>query len=370
MGIPVLWLCGPPGVGKTTTGWQIFTELDQAAYVDIDQLGMSYPESGSDPGRHRLKARNLGALLPNYRAAGARCVVVSGAVDPGAGAHTGLMPQADLTVCRLRAGRDELKQRYLGRGERPGLLEEALSEADAMDASDFADVCVDTSGRPATEVARLVRERIAGWPGPVGPSQPHQARPDTVADGPVLLLSGVTGTGKSTIGFALYLRTLRAGSAAAYVDLDQIGFCRPVPAGDTGNHRLKARNLAAIWQIYRAAGAQCLIAVGEVENQAAAKQYADALPGATITRCRLHAGAGELTRRIMTRGRGGSWPQPGDPLAGQPAAHLRQVAARAAADAQARDHAMTGTLGVDTDRLTVQEAADSIADRTGWPSQN
>jgi uncharacterized protein YhfF len=30
--------------------------------VDIDQLGMCYPEPASDPGRHRMKARNLGAV--------------------------------------------------------------------------------------------------------------------------------------------------------------------------------------------------------------------------------------------------------------------------------------------------------------------
>jgi hypothetical protein len=165
------------------------------------------------------------------------------------------------------------------------------------------------------------------------------------------LLCGPTGVGKSTVGFEVYLRTLRAGSTAAYIDLDQIGFCCPAPAGDTGNHRVKTRNLAAMWQTYRAAGAQCLIAVGPVESDAAAKAYAAALPRAAITLCRLRAGARELTRRIMLREQGGSWPQPGDPLAGQPAAYLLRVAASAAADAEALEHAVTGALRIDTDRL-------------------
>ena len=173
--IPVWWLCGPPGVGKTTVGWEIFTQLTQA--------GM---------------------------------------------------------------------------------------EA-AMDASDFADLCVDTSGRPAAEVTRLVRERIAGWPILTGPGRPDQARPDagavTAADGPILMLCGATGVGKSTAGFEVYVRTVRAGSTAAYIDLDQIGFCRPVPPGEAGHHRVKAASLAAIWPIYRAAGAQCLIAVGRAPGQ-------------------------------------------------------------------------------------------------------
>ena len=277
--IPVLWLCGPPGIGKSTVGWEIFTQLTQAGietgYVDIDQLGICYPEPASDPGRHRMKAQNLGAVVANYRAAGARCVIVSGVVDPGRGVHAGLIPRAAVTLCRLRAGRDELRRRFLGRGEQAGLLHDVLSQAGAMDASDVADVCVDISGLPAGEAARLVRERTAGWPVLTG--RPYEAGPDdslaTAADGPVLVLCGATGVGKSTAGFEVYRRTLRAGSAAAYIDLGQIGFCRPVPAGEGGGHPVKARNLAAMWHTYRAAGAQCLIASGPVESEAAAKAY-------------------------------------------------------------------------------------------------
>src|SRR4029079_1518738 len=40
--IPVLWLSGPPGVGKTAVAWEIYRRLARAgadpAYVDVDQL--------------------------------------------------------------------------------------------------------------------------------------------------------------------------------------------------------------------------------------------------------------------------------------------------------------------------------------------
>jgi adenylylsulfate kinase-like enzyme len=250
--IPVLWLCGPPGAGKSTVGWEIFAQSSEAGieagYVDIDQLGMCCPEPALDPGRHRMKAQNLGAVVANYRAAGARCVIVSGVVDAGHGVHADMIPRAALTVCRLRVGPNELRQRFLGRGGQADLLEEVLSDADAMDASDFADVCVDTSGLSAAEATRLVRQSIAGWPDLPGPGRP-QAGPDEgsviAADGPILLLCGATGVGKSTVGFEVYLRMSRAGSSVACIDLDQVGFCCPVPADDTGNHRVKARNLAA-----------------------------------------------------------------------------------------------------------------------------
>jgi hypothetical protein len=69
----------------------------------------------------------------------------------------------------------------------------------------------------------------------------------------------------------------------------------------------------------------------------------------------------------MLRGHGGSWPQPGDPLAGQPTAYLLRAAAAAVAQAEALEHAVTSALPVDTDGLTVKETADLIAARTRWP---
>jgi adenylylsulfate kinase-like enzyme len=373
--IPVLWLCGPPGVGKTTVGWEIFSQLMRAGietgYVDIDQLGMCYPEAASDPGRHRMKAQNLGSVAANFRAAGARCLIVSGVVDTARGVHADMIPQAAVTVCRLRAGRDELRQRFAGRRGQIDAVEDVLREAGAMDASDFAGVCVDTSALPVAEVARLVRERSGGWPVLTGPGRSSRAaepggHPAAAADGPVLLLCGATGVGKSAVGFEVYLRDLRAGFTAAFIDLDQIGFCRPAPPGDTGNHRVKARNLAALWRTYHAAGAQRLIVAGPVEDEGAVRAYAGALPSATLTLCRLHAGRDQLTGRIMRRGQGGSWAQPGDPLIGQSTAHLRRIADEAAADADALERAAIGAWRIDTDGRTVEEAADLIIAQTGW----
>src|SRR5215831_8510395 len=120
------------------------------------------------------------------------------------------------------------------------------------------------------------------------------------------------------------MRYLSSGATAAYVDLDQIGFIRPGSTSDPGNHRLKAGNLGVMWQTYHAAGARHLIATGPIDSNAVLRTYLRALPAASVTVCRLHAGSAELTRRIMTRGDGGSWPQPGDPLRGQPAEFLHR----------------------------------------------
>jgi hypothetical protein len=173
--------------------------------------------------------------------------------------------------------------------------------------------------------------------------------------------------GKSTVGFQLYQRCLRAGLTAGYIDLDQIGFLRPVPDSDPRNHGLKARNLAAIWRTYHAAGATHLVLSGPIEDQAALLAYRAALPAATITTCRLHAGHAELLRRIISRRDGGSWPQPGDPLRGQPLAYLSRVAEQAAADATTLDRTPLDALRIDTDGHTASEAADAAAAAAGWP---
>jgi hypothetical protein len=164
-------------------------------------------------------------------------------------------------------------------------------------------------------------------------------------------------------GRVVFLRQLRAGAAAAYIDLDQIGFMSPVPADDPGGHGLKAGNLADLWRAYYAAGARRLVLSGPVPDERAAAVYVGALPAASVTVCRLHAGPAELARRISRRGQGLSWPQPGDPLIGQPEAHLRLVAAEAAAQAEALERSGLGDLCIDTDGRTVAEVADLVARR-------
>ena len=371
--IPVLWLCGAPGVGKTTVGWEIYSRLVrsgfQSAYADIDQLGICHPAPAADPGRHRMKARNLGGVVANFRADGARCLVVSGVVDASAGMPAEEIDQGVVTLCLLRADRDELARRLVDRGSPARQIQQALQEAVDLDAGQVADVTVDTTGLAPAEVVRQVQERTGGWPAPTDPGRRATAvrpacRGTGAADGPILWLCGVTGVGKSAVGFAVYQRALSAGLMAAYVDLDQIGFSGPAVAG----HGIRARNLAALWQTYRAAGAQGLVVTGPAEDEAAVSAYVDALPAATLTLCRLHAGHDELTRRIMLRGRGSTWLQPGDPLTGQPAAYLRRVADQAAIDADALERAAIG-LRIDTDGRTVAELADAVLSRSEWAGQ-
>jgi len=375
----VLWLCGPPGAGKSAAGWALYEGLARsgarAGFVDLDQLGMCFPAPPDDPERFRLKERNVSAVAANFREAGCAAFVMSGDLGVSSAISAGTVRGASLTICRLRASPDELRRRLTARGA-PELVARSLWEAGELDRSSFADACVDTDGLTVAEVARLVRERCGGWPpervvgGLAGDVMPPLADdvtpvplPAAGAGGEVLLVCGATGVGKSAVGFEVFLRQLRAGVAAAYVDLDQIGFMSAVPVDDPGGHRLRARNLADLWRACHEAGARRLVMSGPVPDARVAAVYAAALPAAGVTVCRLHAGPTELAHRISRRGQGLSWPQPGDSLIGQPEAHLRMVAERAATDADALDRSGLGDLSIDTDGLSVAEAADLVTRR-------
>jgi len=378
--LPVLWISGPPAVGKTTAGWQLFTQLTQeaipAGYVDIDQLGMCYaaptpdrwaPEPADDPGRYRMKAHNLDAVVANFRAAGARCVVVSGVVDPARGVERDLMPHAAVTSCRLRVAPADLRRRIAARGRPTDQFDEVSQYADALDRNEVNGVAIDTTGHSVAGVVRLVREHTGGWPRLSGHEDGEHAYGDPVAGpGEILWLCGATAVGKSTVGWQIYESVSRAGCSAAFVDLEQIGFHRPLSALDQGNHRLKAANLAAMWQTYRARGAQRLIVVGSAERPEAVRAYRAALPDATITLCRLHAGRDELAARVRLRGQGltSAWGLAGDELRGQPAGRLRHIADRASAEAEALEAAGVGDLRVDTDGRSVQDITQVVLERT------
>ena len=374
----MLWICGPAGVGKSTVSWRLYTELASSgvrvAFADSDQLCICYPEPAGDPGRQHVKALNAGAMISSFRSAGAQCVIVNGVLGP-AGLKTGLLPDARVMICRLRANAGEIERRFIARhGRRDdtgGLPQEVRDEIRLMDESGFAGACVDTTGVPAGDVPGLVRAACQDWPGFTGRLEEangqFSVQPGPAIGGRVALITGPVGVGKSTTGFRFYLKCLSAGLTAGYVDLGQIGFLQPPAADDPGNQRLKARNLAAIWRNYQAAGATHLVATGMITSQADLRLYAGELPGTDIALTRLQARGGELRRRISSRGAGGSWPEPGDRLRGQSAEFLTGVAGQAVQAAEALDRSDVGGVAVDTTSLSPDESADIIRDAIGWP---
>jgi hypothetical protein len=330
-------------VGKTAVGWAIYSrELagEAVGFVDIDQLGICYPESPSDPDRHRLKARNLDAVLSAFADSGAGGVIVSGVVESTYGILRGEIPAGAVTLCRLRADSDALARRFVERSSPPPEVDRIQQAADALESSGIADLVVETTGATIREVtARVLGE--SGW-------EPKPSRPrDTVAESlpspfeRVIWLDGVTGVGKSIVGFAVFGRLLRSGIRAAYLDSGQIGFCRP-PLSDPCRAALVNR----LWRNFAGAGARAVVAVGSRPATVAVNDHVW-----------LRAGPETLRGRILERGRAGSWHEPGDPLLGRSQRDLLAVVERASTDAEKRPES---ARRVDTDGLSVGEVVDEV----------
>jgi molybdopterin-guanine dinucleotide biosynthesis protein len=412
--LPVLWLYGPPGVGKTTVTWELFRRLADegrpVGYVDIDQLGMCYgpptpenwaPEPAGDHGRHRLEARTLDAVVQNFRDAGVHGVIVPGVVDPVHGVPEHLIPHATLTAIRLRADRAELVDRLTARDHPFDDRAGTLAYADTLDRDDDGRPFLDTTGLTAAEVAGRIRTET-GWPAAVSGPDQNRTRPDPSRSGGagrsrsrgpdpsrsrgpdpsrsrgpdpsrsrgagrILWICGPPATGKSTVGWLVYQQARQAGVTAAFVDLDQIGFRRPARPEDPGNHRLKAANLASVGRSFRAAGADLLVVVGPLDRAEDYAVYADTLTteaGVSITLCLLRASRRVLEERVALRGRGvgPAAGLAGDELRGLPPERLRAVAERSA-------YTLTilgglGDLHVDTDDRPAADIAREIMRRT------
>ena len=184
--VPVLLLCGPTAVGKSTVGYEVFTRVRtrvKAAYVDLAQIGFCHPAPVDDPGNHRLRAANLAAMWPAFRDAGARCLIVTGRVNEAATirAYTDALPAATFTVCRLLASRETLADRILRRGHGDGpaipgdelkgqppvhlqqVAEQAVRDADRLRHAQIGDLCVETDGRSVEDVAQLIVDAAVGW---------------------------------------------------------------------------------------------------------------------------------------------------------------------------------------------------------------
>jgi gluconate kinase len=364
---PLLWLIGTSGSGKTTTAWALYSQLAdegvKVAFVDGDQLGMAYPAPPGDPDNDQVKARGLGAVWPGFRAAGAQCLIVSGVVEGAATVadYAAQVPDTAMTLVELRVGTEELRDRLIGRGAEY-LIEPALAHAAALEREPLTEHRVDTGGRSVDEVVKLVRRRIGDWPGATAGSVEAFDAPDPVESDPLPMawICGATGLGKSTVAFGVFMRLLGSGVKASYVDLAQIGWFRPTAEDDPDGHRLKARNLAALWRAHRAAGSEYLVVSGTGGGAATARHYLDAVPDCEPAVVRLDARSEVLAERIRLRGKGVGVELPGDDLRGLAEADLERRIEAAQEEAAQLDRDRIGDFQLDTSDRTADELADAV----------
>jgi adenylylsulfate kinase len=117
-----------------------------------------------------------------------------------------------------------------------------------------------------------------------------------VTDVRALLLTGVYGTGKSSVAAEIAELLEARGQPYAAIDLDWLCWSN-VDGSDHGEYEILGRNLAAMAGIYRNAGAQRLVLAGSVEN-AATLDAIRAAVGASLTVIMLTAPLSVIEARL------------------------------------------------------------------------
>ncbi len=173
---------------------------------------------------------------------------------------------------------------------------------------------------------------------------------DTGASVPLLVISGSMGSGKTTVLSEASDLLVEAGTPHAAIDLDWLSVMYP-QQGPDGEWLIFA-NLAAVWPVYAAAGADRLLVARVVESRSELQYYRQAIPGAEPVVCRLAAPIATMQERVRTR---------------EPGMFREQALDRAAALAVSLERAKAEDFTVQNgDGRSVTDVAREVLSRAGW----
>ncbi len=116
----------------------------------------------------------------------------------------------------------------------------------------------------------------------------------------VIFINGTVGAGKTTTANEVGELLRELGMSHAVIDLDWLRNAWPAPRDDPFNLELELRNLTAVAENFRAAGARVLIIAGVMATPDARVRYEEAL-GSDIVVCRLVVAPAVLDRRLQNR---------------------------------------------------------------------
>ncbi|HLJ35587.1 MAG TPA: adenylyl-sulfate kinase [Ktedonobacteraceae bacterium] len=173
--VPVMFITGPVGAGKTTVAAGVSELLESAgiahAFVDIDSLRWYYPSPAHDRFRTELAMKNLAAVWANFQAAGIPRLVLADVLESREDLvqYRTAVAGADILVVRLQAALATLLTRLRIREIGTGLdwhLRRAAVLSQQMDRDKVEDILVDTDGKSVAAVAReiLTRSKWVGKP--------------------------------------------------------------------------------------------------------------------------------------------------------------------------------------------------------------
>lgn len=327
---PVWWLTGPPCAGKSATAWELFSRVlagRPRAHLDVDQLGMCYPEPHDDGARAALTAQAAAVVVRHHLAAGADVVVVSGVLDAGAD-HLVREALGDVPVafCRVRADeavlRTRLQQRYDDDAAR-----RALDDARRWDATDLP--AVDATGCTVGEAAERAAECFATTRPVHAAGRSAETSREPLGTARAVLLCGPPGVGTSSAGFGLASSSWARGQTCTYLDGHQVSLTAELPrrgASAAGVAGTTAALVGDLWRTYRAAGAEALVVRAAVRTADDVEAFRAALAETPLLVVRLAAGGAALRERVAARARGEGANLAGDALRGLSETEQRGVA--------------------------------------------
>lgn len=165
----LLIISGPVGVGKTSTGTEVSSLLNQEAiphtFIDMDALTYTFPRDPSDRFATGLALKNLAAIWQNAQAQGAKNLIVPRVCETPQDALNiaKAVGIAGATLCRLTAQHDTLLARVRQRETGAALTwheNRAIELADQMADNTFEDFTLATDNRPITEIAHEIVQKI------------------------------------------------------------------------------------------------------------------------------------------------------------------------------------------------------------------
>jgi KaiC/GvpD/RAD55 family RecA-like ATPase len=182
--VPLLLLCGAPGTGKSSVGWEVYWLLMRegvpVAHVDLDGIGYGPP---GHSGSFDLKFQNVAAVWRSYSEKGASALVVSGlrALEEDVLACAAAVPGSVPTTVVLTVTAEEQRERILTRAntryglergggssvQTPETLERVVAEARQLLEEESDEIpgalVLDTVSVPVVEIARQVM-LATSWP--------------------------------------------------------------------------------------------------------------------------------------------------------------------------------------------------------------
>lgn len=169
----VIFINGTVGSGKTSAAEELSVLEAQAehphAVIDSDNVRRLWPRPNGDPFQHELELENLRDLAANYRAAGARHVIVAGVIEEKAEVprYAAALQAERMLVCRLVTDANALESRLIARHSddpvaRDWYLNRSGELAAILEAAALDDVVIETTSRSPRQVAEAIAT-AAGW---------------------------------------------------------------------------------------------------------------------------------------------------------------------------------------------------------------